>query len=188
MVGRLKNTQTHTYKLSTQVHAAAALCVSLAVSQSQTTHKIPQRLFCVVCCLQRVHLQKSLQPTTPVSLSKNQKTHTNVRSPLSVTSRYSFTSSFVSSLNSAPFVSRAHASSPSAERYASCGGTSSPVTVSLSLPGGVQYFAKMCCKHASNCLRQIREYQPACSLTSFERLPSSSSSLSSPISQLQPQK
>ena len=77
---------------------------------------------------------------------------THVKHPVSVTSINSIHSSFVSPENGDPFVSVAHASRPSLDKYAPSGGLKKAYRFAFgpSRSGGVQYFAKMCLRHRSN--------------------------------------
>lgn len=77
------------------------------------------------------------------------RAETHVKSPSSVTSMKSASSSFVSSSNGMPLVSMAQRSSPSCERYALSEGTSNPPTVSED-GLGVQYFPNICFRHEMN--------------------------------------
>lgn len=77
---------------------------------------------------------------------------THVKHPVSVTSINSINSSFVSPENGDPFVSVAHASRPSLDKYAPSGGLRNAYRFPLGPFGGegMQYFAKMCLRHRSN--------------------------------------
>ena len=84
----------------------------------------------------------------------------HVRHPLSVTSRNSINSSFVSSENVVPFVSVAHASRPSLDKYAPAGGVRKMPHFPFGPSGGlgVQYFANMCLRHLSNYRHRQEKY------------------------------
>lgn len=131
------------------------------LSHGYSTHQVPPRFLLVVFCLQLVDLQEALESSMLISsllpLQENPNTH--VRHPSSVTSRNSISSFFVSWLNGAPFVSRAHSSNASAVKNAPAGGVNSdallvpsaPLAGACGVKGlGVQYFANMCFKQASS--------------------------------------